>query len=54
MGKIDEAIENALANLNIDNLSVSKEQLEIIKDNLMQKNDVKELIKKFDEVKKEK
>lgn len=40
MDKIDKAIEIAIANLNVDNLKITKEQIEKVKDNL--ENKVKE------------
>lgn len=46
MENIDKAVENALANLSIDDLNLTKEQIAIIKENLNNSGDVKELIEK--------
>ena len=42
MDKIDKAIESAIANLSVDNLKVTKEQIEQVKDNLQNKIKEKE------------
>lgn len=51
MNEIDEAVKNAVSNLDIDGLKVTDDQVQMIKESLIQKDDVKELIKKMEEKK---